>query len=294
MRGFGWVVWLALERAAWAHGVAHARAWWQEWNLDPPLLLVLAGVLAAYGLGTWRLWRRMGAGRGLGGWQVASFALGWLALLVALVSPLDALSDELAAAHMGQHMLLMMVAAPLMVLGHPALGMLWGLPASWRRHLGLRWLARWRRGSYRVVQPLVAWLAFALALWLWHLPQLYQAALLHPALHVGQHLCFFGTAALYWRVLLDPVGRVRLNRGLGVLYLFTTSVHGTLLGVFMALSPVAWYPAYEGRAHAWGLTALQDQQLAGGLMWMPACALYALAALGILALWLQEEPRVTP
>jgi putative membrane protein len=286
---------LAIPAAAWAHAdKPHGEgSWWTAWTGDPLLLGSLALVAAGYGLGLARIWRRMGVGRGLSRWQAGSFALGIGAVILSLVSPINALSAELSSVHMIQHMLLMMVAAPLLVLGHPSLAFLWALPVSWRTVFGRasRRLGRARGRWYPFWQPTVAWALFALALWIWHLPVLYQAALRDQGIHDLQHFAFFGTAALYWRVLLDPVGRIRLNRGLGVLYLFTTSLHATVLGVFMALSPRAWYSDYVSRTPAWGLSPLEDQQLAGLIMWMPACAIYAVAAMGIFVLWLREEAR---
>lgn len=291
---------LALAQDAWAHGnTPHggdangASAWWTLWTGDPLLLTGLGLTAAGYGLGLARLWGRMGIGRGLSLRQATCFGMGLGSVILSLVSPINAVSADLSWVHMIQHMLLMMVAAPLLVLGHPSLAFLWALPAPWRPVLGgaSRKLGKWRGRWYPFWQPTIAWALFALALWIWHLPVLYQAALRDQGIHDLQHLAFFGASALYWRVLLDPVGRIRLNRGLGVLYLFTTSLHATVLGVFMALAPRAWYSDYLSRTPAWGLTPLEDQQLAGLIMWMPACAIYAVAAVGIFALWLREEPK---
>ncbi len=286
---------LAAAPAVRAHaGEPHGDgAWWASWNGDPLLLISLAIVGGGYGFGLARIWRRTGGGHAISRMQAGCFAAGVVALLLALVSPIDALSAELSSVHMIQHMLLMMVAAPLLVLGHPSLAFLWALPPASRQVFGhvSRRMGKWRGCWYPFWQPAMAWILFALTLWLWHLPALYQAALRNQGIHDLQHLFFFGTAALYWRVLLDPVGRIRLNRGLGVLYLFTTSLHATILGVFMALSPRIWYSDYAGRTPAWGLTPLEDQHLAGLIMWMPACTLYAMAAIGIFALWLREEPQ---
>src|SRR5690606_12618603 len=105
--------------------------------------------------------------------------------------------------------------------------------------------------------PIVLWLVYAGVLWVWHVPRLYSAALHNELVHDVQHLAFLLAAGLYWRVLLDPVGRVQLTPTLAVAYLFTTSLHGMLLGVFMALSQRVWYPFYENTTSAWNLTALE-------------------------------------
>jgi putative membrane protein len=200
------------------------------------------------------------------------------------------MSSQLSATHMVQHMLLMMLAAPLLALGSPGFVMLWALPLRWRRGAGpwLRCLETGHSVSYRLWQPVLIWSVYAITLWIWHLPALYQAALRRHLVHEIQHLAFLLTAFLFWRVLLDPIGRLKLSRGAGVLYLFATSLHAGALGAFMTLSPRAWYPAYAATTPAWGLTPLADQQLAGLIMWMPACSIYALAAAAMFFTWLRE------
>jgi putative membrane protein len=259
--------------------------WWAGWNLDPVLLLnlALAGHLYHRGLG--RVWRA-GAGRGVAPWQAGCFGAGLLVLLVALVSPLDALSGQLSAAHMVQHMLVMNLAAPLLALGSPAVVLLHGVPPAYRRPLGKLW--RWLDPA-ALRRPVAPWVLYSAALWAWHLPGLYQAALRHPVVHDLQHLTVFAAAFVFWRAVLDPAGRRRSGPAVGLVYLFTTSLHATVLGVFMTLAPRPWYPDYEGRTGAWGLTALEDQQLAGLIMWMPACLAYAAGAVGLLAAWLANE-----
>lgn len=271
-----------------------ARAsWWGRWNWDALTIASLALLSLAYAVGLARLWSRAGRGRGVSGWQAAAFGAAMLCLVAALISPLDPMSDELQSAHMVQHMLLMMVAAPLFVLGAPALVMLWALPGGWRDAIGRRLgrLGAWRPPWYVLWQPLVLFTLFALALWAWHLPALYQAALRSRPIHEAQHIMFFVTSCLFWRVLLDPLSRLRMNLGAGVLYLFVTSLHATLLGVFMALSPRVWYADYVPRTGAWGLTPLEDQQLAGLIMWMPACMIYAIVAAVIFAVWVHDSGR---
>jgi putative membrane protein len=266
--------------------------WWAGWNFDPAVLLALGLLAGLYARGLARVWRA-GAGRGVAGWQVWCFAAGFVALVVALVSPLDPLSDELSSAHMVQHMVLMNVAAPLLVLGSPTLVVLSGVPAAYRRPLG----RLWRRldpvgpAGAPLWNPVVVWLAYAAVLWGWHLPPLYQAALRDPVVHDFQHLTFFAAAFLFWRAALDPLGRRRLGVAAALVSLFTTALHATVLGVFMTLAPYPWYPDYHGRTEPWGLTPLEDQQLAGLIMWMPACSAYAVAAAGLLAAAINARPR---
>ena len=190
-----------------------------------------------------------------------------------------------------QHMLIMNIAAPLIVLASPGIAFLWALPLRQRRWIG----SLKRRGQpgrlahYLLWQPVALCALFALTLWVWHLPALYETALHNELFHDLQHFMFFASAALFWRVLLDPVSRRRLSRIGAVAYLFVTSMHATFLGVFMALAPSVWYATYEGRTMRWNLSALQDQQLAGLIMWMPACMTYAVVVAIVLPIWLSRE-----
>jgi putative membrane protein len=289
----GLLVLLLWPAVAMAHSIGHdtdARPeWWLRWSWNPLVLSNLAVVSLVYLRGLQAIWLRAGRGRGVSFRQAVTFGAGILSLFIALISPLDSISGELQSAHMVQHMILMNVAAPLLVLGAPGLVMMWGLPMRWRNRMG-RWL-RWLDGGssrwYLLWQPVLLWSLFAFALWIWHLPVLYQAALRNQLFHDFQHFTFLITACLFWRVLLDPISRLRLTRAMGVLYLFMTSLHATLLGVFMALAPRVWYSDYEGSTTAWNLTPLQDQQLAGLIMWMPACMIYAVVAALVFALWLR-------
>ena len=184
---------------------------------------------------------------------------------------------------MVQHMLLMVVAAPLFVLGSPGMVLTWGLDAKLAAAD-----ARWRRWLNADVlrRPLLPWMLYAAALWIWHLPVAYQAALVDPLVHDAQHLSFFAAACLYWRVLLDPLRRRRLHPLAAVVALFTTSLHAMLLGVFMALIAHSLVRGLRLRTAAWGLTPLEDQQLAGLIMWMPACLVYPAVAAAVIGNWL--------
>lgn len=256
---------------------------WRSWNYDFLILLNLCLLGTLYLRGIRRLWRKAGAGRGVARPQAAAFLCSLAILFVALISPLHALSEELVSAHMVQHMLLMVVAAPLFMLGSPGLILTWGFEPSWRP-----FLARWRRwlDAGTVGRPASAWMVHAATLWIWHLPVAYEAAVVDPFVHDAQHLSFFGAACLFWRSLFAPVRRLQLNPLVAVIALFTTSLHAMLLGVFMALSPVIWYEAYASHTVVWGLTPLEDQQLAGLIMWMPACLVYPAAAVAVFGNWL--------
>lgn len=279
---------------AWAHAgrPPEPHDLWGAWSPEPAVLLGIGLSAWLYARGVGRLWARAGVGRGVRRWQFGAFVAGLLVLFVALVSPLDALGSALFSAHMVQHEVLILAAAPLLVLGVPLIPFLWALPQRWRRRLG-RWAkARPVRSAWRALtHPVSAWVLHAAALWIWHAPALYQATLRSEAVHVAQHASFLGTALLFWWVLLHSGGR--MGYGVGVLYVFTTAVYGSMLGALLTFSPTPWYPAYAGSVEAWGLTLLEDQQLGGLIMWVPAGVVYVGAALALFAAWLRSvEDRV--
>lgn len=276
-----------------AHASAGSGADWFIWSWPPVVSLVLTLIVLLYTRGVMVLWNRSGVGKGIAFWRVILFGCGLLTVVMALHAPIAFWSEAALSVHMVQHLILLLIAPPLLGAGAPLFAMLWALPAGWRRSLARPWrrARSLRRAWDAVSQPLVVWALYAMVLWIWHIPTLYDAALQRPLVHDLQHLAFVGAAGLLWWVLLNPMGRLRLNRGAGVLYVFTTSLHATALGVFITLSPTPWYGHYQTGSVPFGLTALEDQQLAGVLMWMPACLVYiALAAL-LLLLWLRESER---
>jgi len=249
----------------------------------------LVAVLLSGGL-YWRgvriLWQRAGREHVIHTWQVVCFGGGLLSVLVALESPLDALSAQLFAAHMVQHLLLLVVAGPLVVLGAPLVPILWALPEPSRRVLG-GWFLR----ISRVGRPGAAFAAHSIALWAWHLPPLYDAALRNRGVHVLEHVSFLGTAVLFWWAVLYG-GRVGYQSG--VLYVFGLALESTVLGALLAFSPAPWYTAHAATTLGWGITPHDDQQVAGLIMWVPGGAIYLVAALGLFATWLRDTSRPAP
>jgi putative membrane protein len=275
----------ALPFAARAHEVtaAPAASPWTSWNLAPWLLALLLLSAAGYGVGLWRLWRNAGSGRGIAKHQALSFALGWVSLVAALVSPLDPLGSQLFSAHMVQHELLMVVAAPLLVLGRPLATWTWALAPAQRRVVG-RWVqSRGWTALWKVLtDPLVAWALHAIALWAWHIPALFNGALEHEGLHILQHFSFFGTALFFWWAVLGHDPRGRYAPGHSAAYLFTTMMHTAALGALLSLAPTPWYAPYIAQAAALGFDPVEDQQLGGLVMWVPAGLAYVIAALAVL------------
>ena len=261
-------------------GEAHELSWtWEPWTIA---LLALTGALYAIGV------RRLGAAFK---WQTLAFALGWITLVIALLSPLDELSEILFSAHMAQHELLIMVAAPLLVFGRPLIAFLWALPMRWRlRAGGLCQTPPVAKTWHFISGPLVVTVLHALALWVWHLPSLYEATLGNDFIHAMQHLSFLLTAALFWCALIH--GRYgRMGYGVAVVYVFITAAHSGILGALIALSPNVIYPIYEQTTAQWGVNAIDDQQLAGLLMWIPAGVVFTIIGVALFAAWLGEAER---
>jgi cytochrome c oxidase assembly factor CtaG len=261
------------------------------WTWDPLPLAVIAAASTFYALGVTRLWRSAGVGQGIRRWQAASFGLALLTLGLALLSPLDGWSDRLFSAHMTQHELLMVVAAPLGVLGRPLLAYAWALPRS-RRAALLGWV---RAPAPRFVwqflsAPLFVLVLHALVRWLWHIPYFFESAMRHEALHAVQHLSFFASAALFWWALVH--GRYgKVGYGLAVLFVFATALHTSVLGALLSVAPRLAYGIYESRARAAGWSPLEDQELAGLIMWVPSGVLLSLTGLSLFAAWLGEAER---
>ena len=268
---------------------------WSAWALDPWIVVPLALVALLYAAGLRRLWRRAGTGRGVTRAMAAAHATGWATLVLALLSPLHAMGEVLFSAHMVQHELLVALAAPLLALGRPGVVLAWGFPARWRPRVG-RLLARPAlRATWRALTlPFVAFLLHAAALWLWHAPRLYERSLTSDVAHAIQHASFLGTALLFWWSVLQPLHArgeaARRARGAAALSLFATMLHTGALGALLTFAPSLWYPAYATTTAAWGLMPLEDQQLAGIVMWVPGGIAYLAATLALMAGLLREPP----
>jgi putative membrane protein len=264
---------------------------WTAWSGDPLVLAGLAFSAALYARGMARLRRRAGGHAPARRREALAFWSGWVTLAVALVSPLHALGESLLSAHMAQHELLMVLAAPLLVLGRPFVVMLWGLPPGWRRTVG-GWTSR-LRPLWRAISGVeLAWLLHATAIVAWHVPSLYQLTVDSDLVHGLQHTSFLLTALLFWWSVL-PAATLRNRHGGAILSLFSTMIYTGGLGALLTLAQRAWYPAYGEAAPLWGLTPLEDQQIAGLIMWVPGGVTYLLATLWLVAEWLRtSEARV--
>jgi putative membrane protein len=255
---------------------------WTSWSPDP---VVVTGLLLLTALHVRGRTRAPGAPR----WRERCFSAGLLAVAVALLSPLEPLSGVLASAHMVQHLLLTLVAAPLLALGAPAGALLRGLPGPVRRTV---------TGSRRRIRPAVAaahllrnpalvWLLHVAALWLWHAAVLYDAAVQHAAVHAVEHLTFLLTGVLFWRVVIGARA-LRVGPGLAVLLVFGMTLQSALLALLLTFASSPWYPSYAESTQPWGLDQLADQQLAGAIMWVPAGLVYLGTALVLLVGWVRS------
>lgn len=268
---------------------------WSElavaWEFEPGVVIPLALTGLLYAAGLYRMWRDAGVGHGVRWWEAASFVSGWLALVVALVSPLHPWGSMLFSAHMVQHELLMLVAAPLLVLGRPVVAFLKALPPAWARRAS-HWTAApaWRGVWGVIVNPFVAWLVHLVVLWVWHVPALFDATIDSEVVHALQHLSFVVSALLFWWAVMRDRRRA-IGYGAAVLYMFTSALHSGALGALITFGSSAWYPSYRETTSFWGLTPLEDQQIGGLIMWVPACLSYIVAGLALFAAWLRDSER---
>lgn len=265
---------LATQRASAHEGQPPApHDLWTSWNWDPFILMSL----------TLGIWVYAADWRSRFNWRGVSFMAGLIGLFIAFISPLDALSTVLFSAHMVQHTLLIVVVPPLLVWGVSPSGLASPLHKIWGQR---RLKPLWRF----LMNPPVAWTLNVLTLWIWHAPGLYQAALENEALHMLEHLTFLFTSLLFWWTITRP--RVRTGRGdPGILALFTMGMQSGLLGALLTFAPTPWYDVSESTTQPWGLSPLEDQQLAGAIMWIPMGAVYTVGALILFAMhlaWLER------
>src|SRR5579884_3123123 len=253
------------------------------WTWEPSVLLGCLALLVGYVA----LARPLTA-------RATFFVAGDAVLLLALLSPLDTLGDAyLFSAHMLQHLLLVLVAPPLLLVGIP--------PRLFERFL--QWPPA-RRVERVLGQPLLAWVIGMGTLWVWHLPALYDAALHSEGLHTFQHLTFLVTATIFWWPLVAPAPLRRLPALAGVPYLLAASFSSSVLGIILTFAPVGFYPFYLHPAdplgilrlvrEGWGLSLRADQQLGGLLMWMLSTPVYLAILTVVFARWYGEPETDLP
>ena len=263
---------------------------WRAWSFEPAIWIPLAATLVLYMRGMREAMYRSTNALGLLMRQRRWFVAGFAVLAVSLLSPLHAAGGSLFSAHMIQHEMLMAIAAPMLVLSRPGLAMLWALPDGARRSIG-RSIARPRFQSMwrAIAHPVAAFILHGAAIWLWHAPGLYDMSVTNDAIHALQHASFLGTALLFWWSILEA-HHARGNEGAAIVSLFLTGIHTTLLGALLALSDQPVYHAYSNASSSpFGLSAIDDQQLGGLIMWVPGGIVYVAAALYLLLRWIQQS-----
>ncbi|HEY6959460.1 MAG TPA: cytochrome c oxidase assembly protein [Candidatus Limnocylindria bacterium] len=228
-------------------------------------------------------------------WRTLAFFLGLVAIVLALASGLELIAGDLFSIHMVQHMLLTIVAAPLLMLGAPIRPLLRGLPRAVRTSVvrplaGARVL---RAALHFLRHPLVAVAIYVGGLYLWHWPALYDAAVENEALHTLEHAHFFFGALLFWSVVIDPEPfKGTLPYAARIVYLLLAgAAQNTLLGGLLSFSSRVFYPLYADRATALGVDALTDQRVGGAIMWVPGDTIFLIAASACFFMWLETEER---
>jgi len=269
----------------------------RHWSFDPQIMIALIAIGALYWIGTTATLAALPKNHRLGprAWRVASFYVALLLIVVALESPLDDLSLQLMWAHMIQHLILIMLVPELLLLGDPALPLLRGLPITMRRRalgrvFGWRWVGALGAAVRRVARPVPAFCLFIGTLWVWHWPAFYNLTLRDQGIHDLEHLTFLLTAVLFWWQVIDQTQfRCRLNYVQRAVYVFLGAVGNHLLAVVLAFVTVPLYAYRHLAVRPGGISALADQQFAGGIMWVPGMFLYGAAFSIFLYKWLQSE-----
>jgi putative membrane protein len=282
VRAFVGLVLMTSAGAALAHGgQEHHQG--PAWTFDPWVTVPLAAALLLFLIGRRRLARRSGVHRGRS-WL---FVGGWLALALALISPLHEGGERSFTLHMAEHELIMLVATLLLAASHTGGILVWGMPAGLRRTIGGTWKSPLASTWRHLTDPLTATILQAVVMWAWHAPALFNRALASDGWHVAQHLSFFISSLIFWAAMVDP------RRGgylLSAACLFLTSLVEGALGGLMALSSSPWYSAYAAMGMTGiGMDPLTDQRLAGLLMWIPGGVVHGSAALVLLHAWLTNQ-----
>jgi putative membrane protein len=268
-----------------------------SWAWRPEIILTLGLAATLHLIGRWRLKRR-GGKRIAARWRSVAYLGGLAIVWIALMSPIDVLAGQFFFMHMIQHLLLVMIAPPLLLIADPMPIMMWGLPPGLRREVGraLGPGARFRRLVHGVTTPGLVWLAFVAVLVGWHDPSAYEAALRSDLVHDVEHLSFFITAMLFWWHVIGAAPHIhkRLSPGIRLGYVLSVVPPTMLTGIVLSFASEPIYPYYTSVPRLWGMPLLQDQMLGGVLMWIPGSMMYIIAALVLIARMIQSEEGPDP
>jgi cytochrome c oxidase assembly factor CtaG len=254
--------------------------WLTQWNPAPSIYIGIALLIALYLYAVGPLRKKYQLADAVKRSQVILFVVGMLVMFLALASPLDELGDEyLFSAHMVQHLLITLVAPPLLLLGTPG----WLLQPLLRNRVLLS------IGKV-LTHPFVAFFLFNIDFWLWHAPPLYNATLANENLHIFEHMLFIVTAVIYWWPILSPVKELpRLSLGGQVLYLFLSGMPSVALGAGLTFSPPLYAPYIQQPIRAWGISPVTDQQLGGLIMWVPVNIIVIVIVSILFIRWMQAQ-----
>jgi cytochrome c oxidase assembly factor CtaG len=261
------------------------------WSAEPAVTIPVAVAAALYWRGWMALSRRLP--HRFGPLRLLAFMAGLAVVVLAVCSPIDALGRHLLRAHMTQHLLLMLVAPPLLWAGAPLAPLLLGLPRPLRRMVaGILAASPMRRLTAWLTHPAVGWVLFVVAFWLWHVPALYELALRSDGWHHVEHMVFFGTAMLFWRpVILAWPARSPWPRWAMIPYLVLAEMQNTALAAILTFSDRVVYPAYLAAPRAGGLSPLEDQAVAGLIMWVPGSLAFLIPVLWLVITGLHSPDR---
>jgi putative membrane protein len=284
------------------------RSW--NWRLEVLLPLLILGYL--YVAGWWRLRKRTTDNRRKGSsnsyypltaaWRPISYVTGLIFVALALLSPIDALSQQLFFMHMIQHLLLIMIAPVLLLIANPMPVLLWGLPDRLRLRVGhamghiLHRDSKYRSWLRTITAPGIIWLVWIIALFGWHDPSMYNAALRHDFVHDLEHLSFFIASMLLWWHVIGAGPRIHKQFGqIGRIGFVLAAVPANMiLGIWLAFNSRVIYSYYEAVPRVWGIDALTDQRIGGVIMWIPGSMMFLLAALVLMSQYLGSEADKPP
>lgn len=277
------------------------RAALTSWDWRFEVFLVLAFSATLYAVGWWRLRRRSASRASRSRWQAKAYwrplaYLGGLFILgIALMSPIDVLASQLFTMHMVQHVLLVMVVPPLLLLANPLPFSLWGLPDGLRLRAGglLGREAAFRQVLKKTTGAGMVWMAFVIIYWGWHDPTAYDLALRNQWVHDLEHITFFVVSVLFWWHAVGAGPRVHrpMSQGVRFFYLLSAVPIGMVAGLAITFATEPIYSHYEAMPRLWGLSVMDDQQIAGIIMWVIGSMMFMIAALIIAAQWLQKEEK---
>ncbi|MCA9966686.1 MAG: cytochrome c oxidase assembly protein [Anaerolineales bacterium] len=274
-----------------------------DWRIEVIVVLALAGTL--YSRGWWRLWRRTNAGGRKNGrkltsrWRFGSYLLGLFFIALALISPIAPLGQQLFFMHMIQHLLLIMIAPPLLFLANPMPFILWGLPDNWRLKVGaglsrlLHRQSSFRRGLRVATSPGIIWLVWVVSVIGWHDPNMYNAALRYEWVHNLEHLTFFVASMVFWWYATGAGPYIHEQKSLlgRIAFLIGAVPPNMVVGVVLAFLPEVAYTYYLSVPRLWGIDALTDQRIGGIIMWIPGSMMFLIAALVLIARMLGGESK---